>query len=393
MAKKELSTVAELIRKKHRFPKVIISDTHFFKARNNAELLYEFLGAIDYDVLIKNGDSDDGWYALDHKFRPLPEMQMRAKDRLHANRMAGKGEIEIPGNHDCKLRDMPELYGKPVQYDPNDPGIIYKQDDLIDLDDYKNVRIRHGDQYDKQFLKWQREKHKTTRMDNFINGAIDTHHTMVEKTEYLTGIHFSVVDTFKRLANQGSNAISPGSGFMTKFENTAIQSMKHTNIIGGELIGHIHHMNKREFKAHDGRKMLYANSGDWSEKASALAVDQDGKLHLINWLVVRKELGYRRIPRPWDENEVKAFRPMTEKQVSFVRDNWPSWNQKNIDTKARVLEGDILECEIVLSEMFNTKAASASPEMQHRLKTAEKLIKNIENKRKQLRNLKDFPGM
>lgn len=320
------------------FPIIIISDTHFFKRQNLARLLYEFLSWVDYGLLIKNGDIIDGWYIEDLPYRPISEWEKQVLDIQTARRFEGKGEIQIPGNHDHRFRKITSLFQRPVTFGEGDPGIIFKHEHSLDLRGYPKVRIRHGDQHDGNLLKHFQERPKYHIGHKIAIEArelgLSLHQSATQLSHGLLGQHFSIVDAFKHAANQGPNLLlKKQSGFISRYKDIVKEAVKNS-VYSGEINGHIHKLYLEHFKDETtGRELMIANSGDWSESGSALGIDENGVLHTLDWYRMRLKLGFRNLPRIIDQNPFQKYRPFTEQQIEFIRSIWPSVGKNNLKRK------------------------------------------------------------
>nr|WP_166805070.1 metallophosphoesterase [Nitrosococcus wardiae] len=320
------------------FPIIIISDTHFFKRQNLARLLYEFLSWVDYSLLIKNGDIIDGWYIEDLPYKPISEWEKRVLDIQTARRFEGKEEIQIPGNHDHRFRKINGLFQQPIPFGESDPGIIFKHEHLLDLMEYPQVRIRHGDQHDAHLLKYLKERPKYHIGHKIVIEArelgLSLHQSATQLSHGLLGQHFSVVDAFKHAANRGPNLLLKKQlGFISRYQDVVKEAVKNSDY-SGEINGHIHKLYLEYFRDETtGRRLMIANSGDWSESGSALGIDEDGFIHTLDWYRMRLKLGFRNLPRITDENPFRKYRPFTEQQIEFIRSIWPSAVKNNLKRK------------------------------------------------------------
>ena len=72
--------------------------------------------------------------------------------------------------------------------------------------------------------------------------------------------------------------------FINAFETLMVKEAKRRGC-DGVICGHIH---KSELKIIDG--FIYANDGDWVESLTALVEHNDGKLEIVDWIEMKKNL-------------------------------------------------------------------------------------------------------
>src|SRR5687768_14282346 len=132
-------------RKRLAFRTVWISDTHLGTPGCNAELLLDFLKAIECETLYLVGDIVDGWRL--RKGWYWPPRHNDVVRRILKMTKHGTRVIYVPGNHDEAFRDYVGL---------NFGGIEVMAEAVHLTADGRRVLVLHGDEFDGVVLyaKW-----------------------------------------------------------------------------------------------------------------------------------------------------------------------------------------------------------------------------------------------
>jgi len=239
-----------------KFRSVFISDVHLGSRGCRAQLLLEFLHAVQTERLYLVGDIVDLWCLRQRAYWPTAHNDViRAiLDRAKA----GVQVILIPGNHDEDLREFDgTVFG----------NVALHREFVHETADGRRLLVLHGDEFDAA-VKCSRWLAKFgDRMYSLIL-ALNEICSTLRRWRGLP--YWSLAGYLKRKA---SRAVE----YIESFERAAAHAARRRGL-DGVVCGHIHHASVRDI---DG--VLYCNDGDWVESCTALAEDFSGRLRLTGW--------------------------------------------------------------------------------------------------------------
>jgi len=242
-------------KEKNSFRTLFISDVHLGCKDSHAELLLEFLKAIQCETLFLVGDIFD-MLAMKHRLY-WPESHSNVLKAIYKMALEGTHVIYIPGNHDMPMRYFEK--GMLLNVELHDQVIH-------ETADGKRLLVVHGDEFDHAVLY------------NALNRLIGDHayglmvflNRSLHKIRSLFGLPYWSLATFLK------ENISQARQTIETFEKAAIGEAKQRGL-DGVICGHIHKAALR--KEGD---VTYCNDGDWTETCSALAEHQSGALELLD---------------------------------------------------------------------------------------------------------------
>lgn len=237
---------------------LFVSDLHLGCKFGNSERFYEFLCSYQPEFLYLVGDILDGWRLSRNWY--WTDCYSQIIHRL--NRLAAQGTkiFYTPGNHDEFLRSF---LGATLLV-----GNIQIADEFIHVTaDQRRLLVTHGDQFDKvvsghHFL--------SSFGDRLYNLAL----LMNQQVNRVRGrfgrrnVHFSKY--LKRKVKQFTSGISG-------FESAVVDYARRQGC-DGIVCGHIH---QPKIKI-DPSGIVYYNTGDWVENASAIIESNDGQLEIVH---------------------------------------------------------------------------------------------------------------
>ncbi len=253
------------------FRTVFISDTHLGFRGVRAEELSAFLKHIECERLYLVGDILDFWAIKQRWHWPATHNQVVRRILKQAKR--GTQVIYIPGNHDDSLRQYVGL---------DLGGVRIAHQAAHRTADGRVLLITHGDEYD---LVVQHSRLLsvlgTKAYDQLIalNRVVNTVRGVFGfgPWSFATAIKMKVKGACK---------------YMSDFETSLLAEAKRRGM-DGVVCGHVHQPLLREASVNDKGETtpLYANCGDWIERATALVEHADGRLEVINVLDFLAERG------------------------------------------------------------------------------------------------------
>jgi UDP-2,3-diacylglucosamine pyrophosphatase LpxH len=235
---------------------VWISDVHLGTPGCNADLLLEFLKAIQPETLYLVGDIIDGWKLKRGWYWP-----QRHNDVVRRIlKLAAKGTrvVYIPGNHDEALRPYAGL---------SLGGVEIALEAIHTTADGRRLLVCHGDEFDAVVL-----------YHRWLAWAGDIGYELLLKLN----VQFNRVRRqfglpYWSISAHIKKRVKNAVAFIGRFEQ-AVADAARLRGLDGVVCGHIHSAEIRDF---DG--ITYLNDGDWVESCTALAEDGDGRISIINW--------------------------------------------------------------------------------------------------------------
>lgn len=235
---------------------VFISDLHLGSAGCRAHELSRFLESLECDYLYLVGDVLDGWVG-GRATRWRPDHGRVLKTLLQ---MVSPGCMVryMPGNHDSLLR---RFNGFRVFNASIDHSFVHET--------LRGVRLLvvHGDMFDR-----------------FVTTFKPMAWGLAWVYEYVSRLN-RVTDAVRRLfgyenldfATRMKMRVKAVTERFTAFEDHLVAEARRQDC-DGVVCGHVHH--PRLYWRNDG--MLYANTGDWVEHATALVEHLNGRLELLD---------------------------------------------------------------------------------------------------------------
>ena len=236
-----------------------ISDVHLGTAGCKADHLVDFLKAHTCDTLYLVGDIVDGWKLTGGWFWPQEHTNVVRKILTKAKR--DTQVVYITGNHDEFLRKF-------VDYRLEIGNMRLANEAIHITADGRRLLVTHGDFFD-----------VITRYHKWIAMAGDALYENTMRFNYwfnrgrsLLGMRYWSLSAFaKQHVKTAVNVVST-------FEESLARECRRRKL-DGVVCGHIHHAEARNIDGVD-----YYNCGDWVESCTALAEDQNGKIHVIRWV-------------------------------------------------------------------------------------------------------------
>jgi UDP-2,3-diacylglucosamine pyrophosphatase LpxH len=239
---------------------VFISDVHLGTRGCQADLLLEFIRAVDCDHLYLVGDIIDGWKLKSGWFWPQSHNDVVQK----ILRLARKGVAVtyIPGNHDDRVRDFCGVHFG---------GVVVARDAVHETADGRRFLVTHGDEFDGviRHAKW------LARAADGAYRLLLAANTHFNRARRRLGFGYWSLSAYVKV--RVKNALQ----YIEDFE-TCIADEARRRGVDGVICGHIH---KAEMREIDG--VLYINDGDWVESCTALVEHMDGRLELVDWAKLR----------------------------------------------------------------------------------------------------------
>ena len=238
---------------------VFLSDTHLGFSGVHAEELSAFLKHLHCERIYLVGDIID-LQALRARWR-WPAMHNQVVRRILKLARHNTVIIYIPGNHDDSMRQYAGL---------ELGGVKLAKRALHRTADGKSLLITHGDEYD---LVVQHSPVLsmlgTWAYDHLINL-----NRFVNFIRALFGMkRWSFSHTIKK-------RVKSACTFISNFEQALLGEARRRGL-DGVVCGHIHQPALRKGDGADA-DILYANCGDWIERASALVEHSDGRLEIVD---------------------------------------------------------------------------------------------------------------
>lgn len=233
-----------------------ISDVHLGTKDCKAELLNNFLKHHSAEQLYLVGDILDGWRMQNGVY--WQRSFTRVIRRLLKLSKQGTPIHYITGNHDEFLR----------KYANNALDNIYLKNRCIHTTkDGRRLLVIHGDQFDgvaraHRWLKYAGDKGYDLLM--FLNRGYN-------RWREKSGLGYWSLASFIK------SRIKRAQTYIEEYENGAAYAAGRQGY-DGIICGHIHHA---AIKTING--IEYYNTGDWVESCTALAEDQQGQIHLLQW--------------------------------------------------------------------------------------------------------------
>ncbi len=243
------------------FRTVWISDIHLGTAGCNAEMLLDFLGAIDCETLYLVGDIVDGWQLKRGWYWPPRHndvVRCILKKAKHGTRV-----IYVPGNHDEAFRDYVGL---------NFGGVEIVAQAVHLTADGRRLLILHGDEFDGVVLyaRW------LALLGDHAYTWLLKLNRIVSAGRRLFGLpYWSLSAELKKRVKQAVQ-------YVASFEQ-AVAHAAFERGADGVVCGHIHSAEVRQIG-----EVTYYNDGDWVESCTALVEHDDGRMEIVDWAELKR---------------------------------------------------------------------------------------------------------
>ena len=248
---------------------IFISDVHLGFRGCRAEELAAFLKRVKCERVFLVGDIVDMWMLRQRWSWPSTHNQVIR--RLLKLARHGTSIIYVPGNHDDALRSYSGL---------DLGGIRIARQAIHTLADGKRVLVTHGDEYDLVI--------QNSRLLALFGAWAYDH--LVALNRFVNNVRslFGLCRwSFSRIIKK---RVKSACTFVSRFEE-ALTAQAHRRGLDGVVCGHSHEPRIDE-QFIDGVAVLYANCGDWIERASALVEHHDGRLEIIEVDQLLKSIGW-----------------------------------------------------------------------------------------------------
>lgn len=268
---------------------VFLSDTHLGFAGVHAAELSAFLKHLQCERLYLVGDIVDLW-ALRSRWR-WPVMHNQVVRRVL--KLAKKGVVVtyIPGNHDDALR----------QYIGIDlGGVRIAKQAVHRTADGRLLLVTHGDEYD---LVVQHSR---------LLALVGTwaYDRLIGLNRIVNGLRWCLGLPKWSFSGTVKARVKGACTYISRFEQALVGEARRRGM-NGVICGHIHQPLIQETTGSDGSVSLYANCGDWIERASMLVEHHDGRFEILDATVELQNAGIA-IPAIPEEGVEIAEEPALE---------------------------------------------------------------------------------
>jgi UDP-2,3-diacylglucosamine pyrophosphatase LpxH len=264
---------------------VVISDVHLGIYGCHAKELIQYLDSIDPKILILNGDIIDIWQFSKRYF---PKSHTKVIRRIL--KMTSKTDVYyLTGNHDEALR----------KYAGFGLGNLTIDNKLILDVDGKKHWFFHGDVYDVTM--------KNSKWLAKLGGK--GYDLLIILNRLVNNILESMGREKMSFSKKIKNGVKQAVKFISDFEQVVAEIAvdKQFDVV---CCGHIHQPIIKEMQ-HDGKPVLYLNSGDWVESLTSLEYTAG------QWSLYQYPVGKSRVVLPEEEEDANQPWGDISKVVSF----------------------------------------------------------------------------
>jgi UDP-2,3-diacylglucosamine pyrophosphatase LpxH len=237
---------------------IFVSDIHLGCKYGNTERFFKFLCSYEPQYLYLVGDILDGWRLSRNWY--WTDCYSEIIHRINQLASNGTRIFYTPGNHDEFLRSF---LGATFLV-----GNIQIANEFVHVTaDKRKLLVTHGDQFDRVVRGHRLLSNLGDRLYN-VALLLNRQFNQISRCFGGNNIHFSKY--LKQKAKQWSSSVSG-------FEDAVINHAKQQDC-QGIVCGHIH---RPEIKF-DPSGIVYYNTGDWVENASAIIESNDGQLAIVH---------------------------------------------------------------------------------------------------------------
>ncbi len=248
---------------------VFISDVHLGFRGARAEELAAFLKRLQCQRLYLVGDIVDMWVLRQRWSWPATHNQvLRRLLKLARN---GTTVVYIPGNHDEAARAYAGI---------DLAGIRVARQAVHALADGRQLLVTHGDEYD---LVVQHSR-LLALLGTWAYDHLVALNRGVNAARAMAGLpRWSLAQAVKK-------RVKSACSFVSRFEEVLAAEARRRGL-NGVVCGHIHEPRIADLSP---QGILYANCGDWIERATALVEHSDGRLEIVDVEALLAAAGWQR---------------------------------------------------------------------------------------------------
>ena len=244
-------------RPKRRYRSVWISDVHLGTRGCKAEMLVDFLRAIETDTLYLVGDIIDGW-SIRKRGWYWPDAHNEVVRRVLKMAHRGTRVVFVIGNHDEVLREYAGLsFG----------GVEFVLEAVHETADGRRLLVIHGDSFDGVVL--------YARWLAFLGDA--AYGLLLRANILVNAVRRRFNRPYWSLSAYMKKRVKNAVQFVCDFEEALAREASGRGF-DGIVSGHIHCAEIRSIGA-----ITYYNDGDWVESCTALVEDKTGAMSIVDW--------------------------------------------------------------------------------------------------------------
>ena len=246
-------------RPKRKARTVWISDIHLGTRGCNAEMLLDFLAAIECETLYLVGDIVDGWRLSRGWYWPDAHNEVVRRILKMAHR--GTRVVLIAGNHDEMLRPYAGMsFG----------GVELAHDAIHLTADGRRLLVTHGDGFDSVVL--------YARWLAFLGDQ--AYSVLLRANGWFNALRRQFKLPYWSLSAYLKKRVKNAVQFVCAFEEAVAHAAREIGV-DGVVCGHIHCAEIRQIG-----DITYYNDGDWVESCTALVEDFEGAITIVDWAAV-----------------------------------------------------------------------------------------------------------
>jgi UDP-2,3-diacylglucosamine pyrophosphatase LpxH len=240
-----------------------ISDVHLGTKGCRADLLLEFLEAVELDTLILVGDIVD-LRSMARSFY-WPQEHIDVLRALLGKARRGTRVIYVPGNHDEVFRELAgSVFGQ----------LEIHREYVHETADGRRLLVLHGDEFD-----------SVVKCSRWLTSlGIWVYDLLLRLNRYVNLVRRAFGLPYWSLAACVKSRVRNAVEYIDKFEQAAAFAARRSDV-DGVVCGHIH---RAKLASMEGA--LYCNDGDWVESCTSLVENLNGHLSLWNWVEQRRRV-------------------------------------------------------------------------------------------------------
>ncbi|WP_274627004.1 UDP-2,3-diacylglucosamine diphosphatase [Arvimicrobium flavum] len=246
---------------------LFLSDVHLGTKGAQVAALLEFLRQHDAETIYLVGDIVDGWRLRSGWY--WPQSHNDVVQKLLRKARKGTRIVYVPGNHDEFLREYCGM---------NFGGIEIRETDIHVAADGKRYLVIHGDVFD-----------VVVRHARWLAYLGDwAYEIALWLSTHINVARRRLGFTYWSLSAWAKVKVKHAVNFIGRFEETLAGEARREGV-DGVICGHIHSAALRDFGG-----LAYVNTGDWVESCTAAVEHFDGRIEIIEWSTVSRELNRQR---------------------------------------------------------------------------------------------------